>query len=100
MASIFSHTLQDMKKCGSAGRDCIEKNSAETFNCNMNCKGMYADISWKIGKMNDVKDKGKYSMLSSEYRNFKKENMRHFRFSSEEPLSNFGKQILRPRKSK
>ena len=72
-----------MKKCGPEGRDCIEKNSAETFNCSMTCEGMYADINWKDGEMKDLKDKKKYTMLASEYQNFKKENLKQFIFSSE-----------------
>ena len=70
--------LQDMKKCGPKGRDCIEKNSAETFNCSMTCKGMYADINWKDGEMKDEKDRKKFTMLSSEYQNIKTENIKHF----------------------
>ena len=83
-----------MRKCGPEGRDCIEQNSAETFNCSMTCDGMYADINWKDGNLKDEKDREKYTMLESEYQNFKKENVKHFRFSSEKTWSNFGKQIL------
>ena len=82
-----------MKKCGPEGRDCIEQNSAETFNCSMTCDGMYADINWKDGKMKDEKDREKYTMLESEYQNFKKERVKHFRFSPLSFESNFGKQI-------
>ena len=39
-------------------------------------------------------DKDKYTMLSSEYKNFKRENVKHFRFSSEASRSMFGEQIL------
>jgi len=87
-----------MKKCGPKGRDCIDKHSAETFNCSMTCKGMYADISLEIGyssgKMKNGKDKKKYEELYSEYQNFKKENVKNFRFSSSSKLDDFGKQIL------
>ena len=86
--------LQDMKKCDPKGRDCIEKNSAKTFNCSMTCNGMYADINWKVGNMEDEMDKEKYTELLSEYENFKKENVKHFRFSSGAYWKNFGKQIL------
>ena len=83
-----------MKKCDPEGRDCIDTNSAETFNCSMTCDGMYADINWKDGKMKDEKDKEKYTMLSSEYQKFKKDNFKHFRFSSGADEDNFGEQIL------
>ena len=86
--------MQGMKKCGPEGRDCVEQNSAETFNCSMTCNGMYADINWKDGEMKDEKDKKKYRVLISEYRNFKKKNVKHFRFSSAAYWKNFGEQIL------
>ena len=99
MASIFV-LMQGMKKCGPEGRNCIEKNSAETFNCSMTCEGMYVDIGWKSGIPNgkiplpNGKDRKKYAELRSEYQNFKKENVKHFRFSSEASRSMFGEQIL------
>ena len=33
-----------MAKCGPTGRDCIEKNAAQTFNCSASCVGIYADV--------------------------------------------------------
>ena len=33
-----------MDICDSKGRDCIEKNSAETFNCSTTCVGINADV--------------------------------------------------------
>ena len=86
--------MQGTKKCGPRGRDCIEKNSAETFNCSMTCEGMYADISWKAAEVKIEKDKEKYEELSSEYMNFKREFVKHFEFTSATPSSMFGKQIL------
>ena len=35
-----------MDVCKPRGRDCIEKNSAETFNCSTTCVGIYADVQW------------------------------------------------------
>ena len=35
-----------MEVCNPRGRDCIEKNSAETFNCSTTCVGIYADVQW------------------------------------------------------
>ena len=86
-----------MKKCGPEGRDCIAKNSAETFNCSMSCKGMYADTNWKAAEME--KDKEKYVELSSEYVNFKREFVKHFEFTSATPSSMYGKQILLAKKN-
>ena len=87
-----------MKKCSHKGRECIEKNSAETFNCSMTCEGMYADIYWKDGKMKNEMDKEKFAELSSEYVNFKRENVKHFEFSSSpswDPIQTlYGKKII------
>ena len=80
--------------CGPEGRDCIEKNSAETFNCSMTCEGMYADIGWKAAEVKIEKDKEKFLELSSEYVNFKREYVKHFEFSSASPSRMFGKQSL------
>ena len=44
-----------------------------------------------IGKRGEELDKKKYMRLMSEYRNFKKHNIRHFRFNSAANSSNFGK---------
>ena len=32
--------------CDAKGRDCIEKNSSKTFDCNTTCVGIYADVQW------------------------------------------------------
>ena len=32
--------------CDLKGRDCIEKYSSKTFNCNTTCVGIYADVEW------------------------------------------------------
>ena len=33
--------------CGLEGRDCIEKNSAKTYNCSTTCAGIYSDVEWR-----------------------------------------------------
>ena len=38
-----------MAICDAKGRDCIEKNSSKTFECNTTCAGIYADVEW-VGK--------------------------------------------------
>ena len=38
-----------MAICDLKGRDCIEKNSYKTFECNTTCTGVYADVDW-VGK--------------------------------------------------
>ena len=39
--------------CDSKGRDCIEKNSLESFNCNTTCVGIYADVQFVQKSMKD-----------------------------------------------
>ena len=82
-----------MKTCTPKGRDCIEKNSAETFNCSFTCEGMYTDISWKAAEMKNEMDKEKYMVMSSEYMNSKREFVKHFEFTSTAPSRMFGEQI-------
>ena len=48
--SLFSP--QDLERCDPKGRDCIERNFAETFNCSTTCVGINADVQW-VGKMID-----------------------------------------------
>ena len=42
---ILSH--QDLTKCSPNGRDCVERNSALSFNCNTTCEGIYAGVEWE-----------------------------------------------------
>ena len=35
-----------MATCDPKGRDCIERNSSETFHCKTTCTGIYADVDW------------------------------------------------------
>ena len=35
-----------MEICDPKGRDCIEKNSFQTFHCEKTCVGVYADVQW------------------------------------------------------
>ena len=39
-----------MEICNPKGRDCIEKNSAETFDCSTNCVGIYVDVQKDVRK--------------------------------------------------
>ena len=88
-----------MIKCGPKERGCIEKNFTHTFNCNMTCEGIYADVqrlenneltnsdNTKIG---EEVDKMKFQKLIAEYKNFKRNNVQHFRFDSESNQTAFG----------
>ena len=43
-----------MEICNLKGRDCIEKNSLRTFDCNTTCVGIYADVQFVKKNMRDV----------------------------------------------
>ena len=45
-----------MDKCSPEGRDCIEKNFARTFDCNMTCEGIFADVQWVDEQMEEPED--------------------------------------------
>ena len=51
--------LQDQEQCSPTGRDCIERNSAETFNCSVNCEGFYADVQREEERTGDEGHTGK-----------------------------------------
>ena len=125
--------LQDMETCDPKGRDCIEDNAANTFNCSLSCEGFYADVQWvediqnnqeeflaedeldirttsmsqvireelirtrlkykalnreiqmmkeSISKRGNELDSQLYEKLISEYKQFKKNQVQHFRFDA------------------
>ena len=99
---IFTFTvifLQEYKECDPRGRDCIEKNYAQTFNCNVTCEGIYADVALLQGKgpKEILKDKNPDGLdnvdllrLISEYKAFRRTQAQHFKFNSAANSSLFG----------
>ena len=45
-----------METCNPEGRSCIEKNFAETFDCNMTCEGVFADVQWVDEQMEEPEE--------------------------------------------
>ena len=43
---LIDFLIQDMVICDAKGRDCIEKITSNTFDCNTTCVGIYADVEW------------------------------------------------------
>ena len=80
-----------MEICGPEGRQCIQKNSANTFNCSTTCQGIYADVTqWDdIYTMETVEDV--MQPIIAEYKTFKKNNVRHFKFDSSANTTVFGR---------
>ena len=90
-----------MDTCTPKGRDCIEANSTSMFNCSTTCVGIYADVQWeemgdlvqdewRMGRGKEI-DRDKFKEMVLEYKRFKKENMRHFRFNAAGDSPAFGK---------
>ena len=53
--------MQNLEICNPKGRDCIEKNFDQTFECNVTCEGIYADVEWTKGEDPMEMMKGKNS---------------------------------------
>ena len=45
-----------MEKCNPRGRSCIERNFARTFDCNMTCEGVFADVQWVNEQMEESEE--------------------------------------------
>ena len=45
-----------METCNPEGRSCIEKNFAGTFDCNMTCEGVFADVQWVDEQMEEAEE--------------------------------------------
>ena len=89
-----------MKKCSPKGRDCIEKKFDKTFNCNVTCEGIHADVVKMKGEDPMQTMKGQsleqfyerdLQKLIFEYKEFKRNHVRHIRFNSESSTTMFGK---------
>ena len=105
---------QDKIICDQSGRDCIEEAIGDSLNCSFSCEGLYADVQWSgaadrveseeekewrrlIGRMDrdeEEMNKKKVLALVEQYNRFKRRNIRHFRFSSEENEGIFGESPL------
>ena len=64
----FRFFHQDTEICDPKGRDCIEKNSAETFNCSTTCVGIYADVQWVGNNIEEETDEDFKEDIGSDMR--------------------------------
>ena len=48
-----NNNSQGLQICGPKGRDCIEDNIVNTFNCITTCRGIYADVQWVGNNINE-----------------------------------------------
>ena len=58
---------QDKRICSPKGRDCIEKNFAETFFCNTTCEGIYADVDHLSNEMEELAEEEPDQYLEEEF---------------------------------
>ena len=101
-----------MKTCDPKGRDCIEGNASQSFNCPVACEGVYADVQMEEGSLVDEigrqnlgrtqiqertgnrgveMDLNKFNWMLNKYRKIKRNYVRHFRFNSTASEVLFGK---------
>ena len=73
---VFS-SFQDGPLCSPAGRECIRSNSEETFDCQVPCEGLYADVS-KL----QVPKNSQYDKIVEEYLNYKRSYVKNVRFNA------------------
>ena len=82
---------QGIRKCDVKGRDCIEEKSNSTFNCQTPCEGIYADIDqWDDLNTMETTENVMQPIIA-EYKTFKKNNVRHFKFDSSAKTTVFGR---------
>ena len=92
--------------CTQEGRDCIEINANQDFNCSISCEGIYADTQWTEEALNSDKeeeeeDENAQSLsgmdnlrrLIKEYKELKKKNVRHLRFDVTSNTSTYGENV-------
>ena len=81
---------QKINKCSTKGRDCIEKKSNATFNCQTSCQGIYADITQWDEEYTMETTKYVMQPLMTEYEKFKGNNVKHVRFNSSASATVYG----------
>ena len=82
--------------CSPSGRDCIDEESHESFNCRTPCVGVYADVSvsGKHERLEDLEDVPKQlKQLVEAYRRHKRRLVKNILFNSSAHLMGFGEHI-------
>ena len=91
--------FQEGTICNAKGRTCADREASKTYGCKTSCKGIYADVQWIDEDVGRSKDGGMeesqeaFYSLVEEYREYKKNYARTFRFlaSADSVEDNFGK---------
>ena len=92
LCSIF----QGGAVCNSTGRSCIDDGIKESYGCKTSCEGIHVDVQWideDVGKSRDggrEESKDAFNRLVEEYREYKRNYSRAFRFLASANKKNFG----------
>ena len=87
--------FQEGSVCNANGRTCADREASKTYGCKTSCGGVYADVQWINEDVGRSKDGGMeesqeaFYSLVDEYREYKKNYARTFRFMAS--ADNFGK---------
>ena len=86
--SLSLYDLQDGNLCTPNDRNCVDNEAIATYNCQTSCEGIHSDIQWQdetVGKSRDggkEKNKEAFEELEREYKEFKRNYSRDFRFDA------------------
>ena len=82
--------------CSPSGRDCVDEEFHESFNCRTPCVGVYADVSvsGKHPRLEDFDEVPKQlKQLVEAYRRHKRRLLKNIFFNSSAHLMSFGEPI-------
>ena len=88
--------FQEGTVCNPQGRSCIDDGIKEAYGCKTSCEGIHVDVQWIDERVGRSKDGGKeesreaFESLVAEYREYKKNFSRAFRFLASAEKDNFG----------
>ena len=92
------HDLQDANLCAPKDRNCVyNEEASETYDCRTSCEGIHSDIQWQnetVGKSRDggqEMDREAFEELEKEYKEFKRNYSRDFRFEARGDSKLYGK---------
>ena len=94
-AHLQKWLFQEGTICNAKGRTCADREASETYGCKTSCEGIYADVQWIDEDIGRSKDGGMeesqeaFYSLVDEYREYKKNYARTFRFLAS--ADNYGK---------
>ena len=68
-----------MGRCDLRGRDCIERNSRESFNCSTTCDGIFSDVWWVPNNIEEeMKDDEAEAAIEAKFKGVNGEELNKF----------------------